>query len=202
MTRLFSLWAGSLDGNGTGVYAGEEHLGTHVVRGYRKLYEGSSGKDDKADTVFLQFVRKAGNGQLGPLQPVGGIVLGQHGVGDIQGHDDLCPAAGMFGQFGSGTGPRQADDKKREGKAPEGYPHPSLGTGTGRHEGLCEGRVPEGFHPAAAKVSQHSVSQQNHRDQKEQGQVLGVGKHQHHGILLKNAPSSSSSSRQARAASA
>ena len=167
----------SLHGNGTGVDAPEEHFGAYVVGGDRKLHKGRSGKDHQADPVFLQAVRQAGNGQLGALQAVGGVILGQHGIGHVQGHDNLCAFGLAFCQAGARSRPGQPHRKEGEGQAEESHAHPSLAAGAGRHQGLHQQRVSQGFHPFAAEVAQQGIAHEEYRNEQQQIQILVIGKH-------------------------
>ena len=192
----------SLHGDGPGVNTIQEHLGAHVVGGDGQLHEGRTGKDDKADAVFLQALGQARDGKLGTLQAVGGVVLRQHGVGNVQGHDNLGPLGISLGQLGAGAGPGQADGEKRKGQGKEHGFHPALGPGAGGHEGLYQRRVSEGLHATGAHISHDAVSHEENGHQNEQIQILVIGKHQHTGILLRIKAMSTSSIRHTSAARA
>ena len=126
-TQVYSISNGrSLDGNGPRIYGPEEHLGADIVRGDGQLYKRRSGKDYKADAVLLEFVRKARYGKFCPFQPIGGIILRKHGIGNVQGNQYLSALSLFLGQPGTRLWPCKADNEEHEAKAEEGYPYPAF----------------------------------------------------------------------------
>ena len=124
--------SGTLDGNGAGLNAVKEGFGRYVVGGDGELHEALSRKDYQTYAVAGQLVHQPGNGQFGPLQTVGGIVLRQHRIGDVQRNHYLDSAGLPLLQAGAQLGTRQTQHKEQECQREECHLEPPLGV---RHVG-------------------------------------------------------------------
>ena len=67
----------------------QECLGGHIVAGDGQLDVTLAGKDDEADLIVDHLVNHLAEHLFGAVQTRRSYVLGEHGVGYIQGDDDL-----------------------------------------------------------------------------------------------------------------
>ena len=76
----------------------QECLGGHIVAGDGQLDVTLAGKDDEADLIVDHLVNHLAEHLFGAVQTRRSYVLGEHGVGYIQGDDDLntLPFDGFF----------------------------------------------------------------------------------------------------------
>ena len=149
--------SGSLNRNRVGVDSGKEHLGGNIVCGYWNLDKTLPGKNHQAYTVAVKLVHKAGQVHLGPFQAVRRIILGLHGVGNVQGHHNLASGVAALAELCSNLRTGKANHQKQPGKAEAGKTEPALGAGTLGHEGRYHFRISETPQPAGSSPAVQRV---------------------------------------------
>ncbi len=100
--RLFQRLAHgrTLDRDERGVDAAGERPGHAVVRRDGQLHLGLPGEDHQPHTVLPQSVEEFADGILGPFQPVGLEVFGQHRIGDVDGQHHFDALRLLFAELG------------------------------------------------------------------------------------------------------
>ena len=159
---------------GFGRYRIEENLCRNIVCGYRKLYEGSPCEYHKTYPVIPQAVDKARYREFRPLEPVGGIVFGQHRIGHIQGYDYLRPPFLLLFEPCAYLRSHQTDDEEEEGCGKQRQPHPAFRPRLRRHQSSDQFRIADSGNLALAQSPHYPVDDEKYRDEQKQEDILSV----------------------------
>ncbi len=179
--RLFQRLAHgrTLDRDERGVDAAGERPGHAVVRRDGQLHLGLPGEDHQPHTVLPQSVEEFADGILGPFQPVGLEVFGQHRIGDVDGQHHFDALRLLFAEPGPELRPCGRQREQGESRAEKDE---FQGDASGRNFGhqLAE----RGFASEAGQAAPTAAGRQpeEHDECGDGGQepkVLGVGESEH-----------------------
>ena len=111
----------------------------------------------------MKLVQKSGKVHLGPFQAVRRIVLGFHGVGNVQGYHDFRTGVAALLELGSNLRAGKANHQKQPGQAETSQPDPALGLGSFRHKLVHKLRVSEAAEPAVSSPAPKGIEQVEER---------------------------------------
>ena len=152
------------------------HEGVAVDR-QRALQKRGAGEGDQAKAVALGQAHQVEHGQLGPLEPVRGLVGGQHTARGVHGNEDVEAAGLGFLQLITALWPGQGDKEQQHDAEQQGQLGLAPGRGETKRELFHEVGVDEACHPLAPPPPRPAKEEaQQRHDQRRQPQNLGMFK--------------------------
>ena len=153
---------GPLDGDLPGVGGVEEQAEGAPVGRERALEERLAREHDEPDPVAPALLDDALDGQLGPIEPRRGHVVGPHRVRHVEGHDQVEALLPGLADGEARARPRQRDAEAQERADDEPRPHAPLADHAGERRPLGLGARPEKEPERLAPPSRRRVERGDH----------------------------------------